>query len=222
MAQAIPLAAVVVVGSEPGQRGGLLATDAADLRQAHQDGGRGTQRDTIDAGDQVEPLGEVTVPADRLDQRFELPLEKPAVSLDLVLPERSQTWITAGFEIVLGPGNLIDDLIDQRLMLGQPYQTRIRRSVELSNCRRARSDEGGVDLVVLGTLLAKLGVGTHLRGLEHDDREAIAAQSTNNRLLVAATRLDANALDLLPPQPGGQSLVPLLGVWDLQLVRTSI
>src|SRR5262245_61017751 len=84
MTLADPLAALVVKGGKPGQRCDLLATEAADLRQAHQDGGRGAQCDAVHAGDQPEPLGEIRVPADRRDQLLELLLEEPAESLDLV------------------------------------------------------------------------------------------------------------------------------------------
>ena len=53
--------AVVVIGSKPGEGGGLFATDATDLGHAHQDGNSCAQTDTVDAGDQVEPIGEIAV-----------------------------------------------------------------------------------------------------------------------------------------------------------------
>ena len=64
--------------------------------------------------------------ADGCDQLLELLPEKPVESLDLVLPELPQLWITAGFSIVLEAGNLIDDLVDQRLALRHGCQARIR------------------------------------------------------------------------------------------------
>ena len=68
----------------------------------------------------------------------------------------------------------------------------------------------------------KIGV-LALQGAFREHAEALAAQTADHGLLVAATRLDADPLDLALPQPGGQSLVPLLAVRDLQLlVRTSI
>src|SRR6202023_4004092 len=119
VSNATPVATVGVIGSKPGQCCSLLTTDAADLRHPHQDDSCRAQRDTVDAGDQVELLGEIAVLADRRDQLLELLAEKPAQSLDFLLPELPQTRITAGLAIVLEPGNLVDDLIDQRLMLGQ-------------------------------------------------------------------------------------------------------
>ena len=68
------IAAVVVIGSKPGECGGLLAGDAADLGHAHQDGDGGSQADAVDAGDQVEPFGEIAMLADCCDQRLELDL----------------------------------------------------------------------------------------------------------------------------------------------------
>ena len=101
VSNATPVATVVVIGSKPGQCCSLLTTDAADLRHPHQDDSCGAQRDTVDAGDQVEPLGEIAVLADRRDQLLELLAEKPAQSLDFLLPELPQMRITARLAIVL-------------------------------------------------------------------------------------------------------------------------
>ena len=64
MACSDAIGAVVVEGSKAGERGGMLAGDAADLWHAHQDGDCGSQSDAVDADDQVEPLGEIAVLAD--------------------------------------------------------------------------------------------------------------------------------------------------------------
>src|SRR6516165_1517524 len=62
------IAAVVIIGGEPGECGGLLAGDAADLGHAHQDGDCGAQYDAIDAVDEIEPLGEIVMHPDRSHQ----------------------------------------------------------------------------------------------------------------------------------------------------------
>ena len=53
------------------------------------------------------------MPTDLRNQLLELLAEKPAESLDFVLPELSWPLITAALAIVLAAGNLIDDLVDQ-------------------------------------------------------------------------------------------------------------
>ena len=73
--------------------------------------------------------------------------------------------------------------------------------MDLLGRRRAGRDQGGIDLVVLRSLQDELGIGPHLRGLEHDDHETVAAQLGDDRLLVAAARLDPDPLDPVSPQP---------------------
>src|SRR5262249_42566362 len=51
VSRAAPQTAVIVIGSKAGDSGSLFTGDAADLRHAHQDGDRGSQPDTIHAGD---------------------------------------------------------------------------------------------------------------------------------------------------------------------------
>ena len=65
-------------------------------------------------------------------------------------------------------------------------------------------------------------ISAHLRGLEHDDHETIAAQLGDDGLLVATARLDADSPDLMPPQPGRQFLMTVSGICHLQPARTSI
>jgi hypothetical protein len=68
MSQTTSLAALVVIGSKASDGSGLFAGDAADLGHAHQNGDRGSQADTVDAGDQVEPSREITMLANGGDQ----------------------------------------------------------------------------------------------------------------------------------------------------------
>src|SRR5580704_7484904 len=134
------VATILVVGRKAGQRRDLLAADPADLGHAHQNGDGGAQRDAVNAGNQIEALGEVAVSADRGDQVLELLLEKPAQSLDLVIPELPLR-IAGGLAIVLAPGDLVDDLIDQRLVRRQYHQSRVRRRVDLLGCGGAVRDQ---------------------------------------------------------------------------------
>jgi hypothetical protein len=71
--------------------------------------------------------------------------------------------------------------------------------MDLLNGRRTVGDQGGIDLVVLCQLEMKLGIGPHLRGLEHDDIELVAAKLCHDRLLIAAARFDPDPLDPVPP-----------------------
>src|SRR6266545_2721650 len=107
-------------------------------------------------------------------------------------------------------------------MLCEWRQARIGRGVDFLDRRRASCDQGRVDLVVLGPLQDELGIGPHLRGLEHNDHEAIAAQLRHHGLLIAAARLNADPFDALAPQPGRQTPVAVRSVVDLQLLRTLI
>src|ERR1700736_6538177 len=156
------------------------------------------------------------MPADCCHQLLKLLAEKPVESLDLVIPELQRLGIAAALTIVLAAGNLIDDLVDQRLGLGHRDQTRIRRRVDLLDLRRTPRDQDSIELVVLRPLPEKLRVGTHLRGLEHDDNETIAAKLGHHLSLIAAARLDANASDLLPTQPMGQFAVTFGSICDPQ------
>ena len=82
-------------------------------------------------------------------------------------------------------------------MLGKGRQSRIGRGMDLSGGRCASCDQGSVDLVVLGSLQVKHGIGSHLRRLEYDDHKTIAAKLPDDVLLIAAARLDADALDAM-------------------------
>ena len=63
------LAAIVVIGCKAGQSDSLLPRDLADLWQTHQDGNGGRQPDAVDAVDQLESAGKVTMLADQGDQK---------------------------------------------------------------------------------------------------------------------------------------------------------
>ena len=52
-------------GASPASEATCSRRDTADLGHAHQDGDRGSQPHAVDAEDQLEPLGQVTVLADR-------------------------------------------------------------------------------------------------------------------------------------------------------------
>jgi hypothetical protein len=64
------LSTLVVIGRKPGQCGGLLPGDLPDLGHAHQDRDRGWQPGAVDAVDQIKPVGEVAMLADRGGQRL--------------------------------------------------------------------------------------------------------------------------------------------------------
>src|SRR5215470_19275388 len=87
--------AVIVVGCKSGKRGNFFTRDAADLRHAYQDGDRRPQTDAIHALDQVQPFGQIGMLADRFRQRLELGILEPFETLDLVVPEVSDTRVPA-------------------------------------------------------------------------------------------------------------------------------
>src|SRR5215211_1481451 len=120
---------------------------------------------------------------------------------DLRIPAVPDARITAGLLAGLEADDVLAKLLDERQMLGKRRQTRIGRGMDVLGRRRAGSDQGGIDLVVLGPLQVKLGIGAHLRGLQHDDDKTIAPQLCDDRLLVAAARLDPDPLDAMTPQP---------------------
>src|SRR5712675_1839216 len=91
-------AAVVVIGSNPGERCGLFPGDPADLRQAHQDGDGGRLPDAINTLDQIEPLGEIAVLADRGHQGFELDLLALCEPRDILLPGLLETRVATRSE----------------------------------------------------------------------------------------------------------------------------
>ena len=92
------VSAVVVIGSHPGERCGLLTADPANLRQAHQDGDGGRQSDAIDTDDQIEPFGEIAMLADSRHQSFELDLLALCEPSDILLPGLLETRVAAGLE----------------------------------------------------------------------------------------------------------------------------
>src|SRR3981189_1660751 len=89
-------AAVVIVGGKASQCGGLLAGDAADLRQAHHNGDGGRQPNAIDALDQSEPLGQILVLADRCHEGFELAVAALSEASDPLAPGLPDTRVTGG------------------------------------------------------------------------------------------------------------------------------
>jgi hypothetical protein len=107
-------------------------------------------------------------------------------------------------------------------MLGERQQSSIGRGVDGLDRGGAGRDQSGIDLVVLGPLQVELGISAHLRRLKNDHDKSPAPELGDNGLLVAATRLDPDAFDAMPPQPNQQRLVTLRGVVDLQLLRAAI
>ena len=203
------LAAVVVVGRKPGESDSLLAAESADLRQTHQDRDRGRQPDAVDAVDQLEPLGEVTMLADRGDQALSSAfsrLSRRAISSFQSFWMRASRQVSIRF---LRQRDILADLIDHRQMLGKRLQPGSGAAWIFLHRRGAGCDQSGIDLVVLGPLQVEFGIGPHLRRLEHHHHEPLAPQLDDDRLLIAAARLDPDALDPVPPQPRQQNLVTL-------------
>src|SRR5258708_19909288 len=123
MSQTTSLAALVVIGSKASDGSGLFAGDAADLGHAHQNGDRGSQADTVDAGDQVEPSREITMLANGGDQLLELGLQKPLDPVDLLLPELADSLVPACLTAGLWLGRTPPELLAPRHTLGPPAQT---------------------------------------------------------------------------------------------------
>src|SRR5258708_272771 len=104
-------AAVVVIGSNACERCGLLTGDPADLGHAHQDGDGGGQTDAIDTFDQIEPLGEITMLADRRHQSFELDFLALFEPSNILLPGLPEPWVAAGLHAILSPPHIPSPLI---------------------------------------------------------------------------------------------------------------
>lgn len=180
----------------------MFTADAADLGHAHQDGNRRSQPDTVDAGDQVEPLGKIAVLADGCGQVLELAPLKPLETADFIAPDALNPWVPTALTAGLETSNVVGDLLDERQMLGQWRQTRIWRCMDLLDGGRAGGNQGSIDLVVLRPLQVERGIGPHLRGLEHDHHKTILAQPDHDGLLIAAAGLNPDPVDPLSPQPG--------------------
>src|SRR5437773_12111727 len=136
MSQTTSFAAVIVIGSKAGDRGGVFAAYAADLGHTHQNGDRGSQTDAVHAGDQVEPSREITMLANGGDQLLELGLQEPLEPVDLLLPELPDTLVPARLTTGLDLGDILRELLDHRQTLGQRRQTRIWRFVDVRGCGR--------------------------------------------------------------------------------------
>ncbi len=86
---------------------------------AHQDGDGGRQTDAVDRGNQIEPLRQVGVLADRRFQPLQLgPLHR-LKSCDLRLPMLTDARVAAALAAVLQDGNVLAQLVEHRQMLGR-------------------------------------------------------------------------------------------------------
>lgn len=150
-------------------------------------------------------------------ERLELDPQKRLETGYLVIPEASDARIPAGLAACLEMGDVLRDLLDQRQMLCNRRQARVRRIDDGLCVCGAERDQRCIDLVVLRRLQMKFGIGSHLRGLKHDDHEAVTTQLDNDLLLVSAARLDADPFDATPPQPGRQATMAVSGVIHLQV-----
>src|SRR5262249_39486517 len=146
-------------------------------------------------------FGQVLMLTDGGDQCLELRALKLLETSDLASPKRELTWIATGLAAVLDPHDVFTELVDEGEMLRKSRQSRIRSRMDLLGRCGAGCDQGRVDLVVLGSLPLKLGIGAHLRRLEYDHGHIMLAQRGHHLLLVAAARLDADALHPLFAQP---------------------
>ncbi len=222
MAQADVAATVRVIGSNSDEGSGLLAGDAPDLGHTHQDGDGGPQTDAVNADDQLKPVSKIAVLTDGRDELLELLALQPLEAGDLLIPEAPGLLITRCRAARLEARNVLGELLDHGKKLGKGRQAWVRWWVDLLGLSRARSDQGGIDLVVLRQLQPIFGVGPHLRRLEHDDQKAFPAKGGYDRLLVATTRLDADPVDPVLSQPAPQDGVPVVSVVDLQPLRAPI
>ena len=114
MTDADVIRAVIIIGSQAGQRCGLFAGDAADLRHAHQNRDSSLQPDAANAGDKVEPRGEIVVLADCRDQRLELDPQQPLEASNLVVPMVPDAMVATGLATGFDVSDVLGELLDQR------------------------------------------------------------------------------------------------------------
>src|ERR1700740_1258553 len=97
------ITAVIIKRCKASKRGGLLTGDPTDLGHAHHNGNRATQSEAVDARDQVQPLGQVTVLANICHARPELNPQKPLQTCDFAVPialaARIATGLATGFYV---------------------------------------------------------------------------------------------------------------------------
>ena len=213
-ALAVILVAVIVIGRKASESGGLLAAQAADLGHADHNGDGSPLANAIDAGDQIESCGEVAVLANGGGEGLEFGVVHRLQAGDLGAPEVAQALIAAGLAARLVAGDVLADLLDDGEMIGELDQSRIGRRMNGFGRRRAGGDQPRIDFVVLSALPAKFCEGTHLRRLEHDDLEAVAAQRQDHVALVTAARLDADAFDAVSAQPRREPVMSVGGIID--------
>src|SRR5258708_39086261 len=146
------LTAVIIIGGKSGERGSLLPGDLADLGHTHEDGDGSRQPNAVDAVDQIEPLGEVGMLADRRDQSLEFDLLALLQAGDILLPELVNPRIAAALDPVLEARDILADLINHGQLLGERQQPGIRCGMDLTHSCGAGCDESRIDLFVLGSL----------------------------------------------------------------------
>src|ERR1700758_1989037 len=101
MSNANLLAAIVVIRRKACESDSLLPGDPTNLRQTHQDGHGGRQSDAGNAIDQLKPLGEIGMLADRRDQSLEFGLLALLQAGDILVPELLNLRIAAALDPVL-------------------------------------------------------------------------------------------------------------------------
>ena len=137
VALAVMLAAVIVIGHKARESGGVLAAQAANLGHAHQDGDCRALANAIDAGDQIEPRGEVAVLSNGGAEGLEFGREHRLQAGNLGAPEIAQALVAAGLAVRLVAGDVLADLLDDGEMIGEFEQAWIRRCMNGFSRRRA-------------------------------------------------------------------------------------
>ena len=142
-------------------------------------------------------------------------------AFDLVAPGLADGCVLSGCASCLDAGDILGDLIDPGEMLGKRREAWVWRGMDLFFGRCAVGDQDGVDPIVLGSLQMELGVGPHLRRLEADDGEAVAAEMGDDVTVMRTGGFDPDPFHVVLAEPSGQGGVAIGRVIDLELAGST-
>src|SRR5580700_5284695 len=216
------LSAVVIEGRKAGQGRGLLATDAAELRHADDEGDCGTLADAGNAEHEIEAAGEVVMGAQRSDDPFQLDQAPCLQSRDIGDDHAPVPRIVDMFDPDLEAGDVLFDLFDEGQMLSQRHQALVRLDTPLIDHCRTGGDENGIEPVVLGSAQMQPRIGFDLEWLQHHDDEAFVAQIADHTAFIAAAGLDADTRYLGAGECDSQSPPTSRAVVDLPVLGPTV
>src|SRR6185369_3243739 len=191
VAGAIDASRLIVEGSEASQAGRFFAAQGAEFRHPDDESKSRAFANTVDAGDQIQPVGEIVVLTQALEQAPDLSISACCQAFDLGFEPSFESGDGEAVAPGLEANDIFFDLLDQGHMLGQRSQPVITVADHAIVSRRCQGNDMGIDRIGLGSLAQILGIGSDLDRLEDDHLETGFAQSRHRFALIAARGLEA-------------------------------